>query len=106
MKILEPVPCRAEFFKYIMWHNHASEVTTDLEIDVLAVHYDEYSTTFDSTKKRLLDFLGMKQTSSPSSFVSGKNYDSHFTTEEREAVKKVFDILASEQSRSEIERYF
>jgi hypothetical protein len=104
--ILEIVPCGAEFFKYVHWHNHAFETCNRLGIETLLIHYDWYESNFSQTTSALLDFLGLKKKSEPAPFTPGKVYNEHFTEEEKTAVRTVLQSLASSETWAEIERYF
>ena len=59
IKIIEQVPCRTDFLKYILWHNRAFEVVEkDLAgIPMKLIHYESYDTNFDETVSDLLSFL-------------------------------------------------
>jgi hypothetical protein len=104
--IIEKVPCRAEFFRYVHWHNHAFETCNGLGIETLLIHYGWYESNFSATTSALLDFLGLKKKSEPAPFIRGKVYSEHFTEEEKTAVKTVLHSLASSETWAEIERYF
>jgi len=57
-RIIESVPCHTDFLRYINWHNHAFEVTADLELPSLVVHYERYGTHWRETIDSLLGFHG------------------------------------------------
>ena len=55
------LPCHAEFFRYIQWHNQAIEVTRKLKLPVLYLFYENYTNNFDETVSNVLDFLNMER---------------------------------------------
>lgn len=54
------VPCRQEFFKYVQWHNHATQLLNKLQLDgpVKIVHYKEFVADRTETLKGIADYLG------------------------------------------------
>lgn len=125
-EMMQDVPCRVEFFKYVMWHNLAFDVTSNTsdsndsdslpsDVETLVVHYDDYSSEkFESTVSRVVGFLGMKvdeaasssSLAASSSFASGKAYSHYFTNEEMKAVESAFVLLSNDRTRTELSRYF
>ena len=49
LEIIQEVPCHADFFRYIEWHNLAFVTTRDLELDTYILLYDWYTTRFNET---------------------------------------------------------
>lgn len=106
LDILKNVPCRADFIRYIEWHNLAFATSRDLGLDTYVLHYDWYATRFNQTIDELLHFLHLEARADPEPFVLGKVYADHFTAEERRAVHTAFLSLASTTSWHHIGRYF
>jgi len=107
LKTLANVPCRADFIRYVQWHNLAFATAQDLDLDTYVLHYDWYATRFNQTAKELLDFLRLEPRGEPAPFVMGKVYaNDHFTAEEREAVKVAMQAMASRTTWQHISRYF
>lgn len=107
LEIMQQVPCHADFFRYIEWHNLAFVTTRDLELETYVLQYDWFSTRFNETAVELLDFLNLpihvKGELTP--FVPGKVYP-YFTDKEKRAVQKAFEIMASPISWKYVQNYF
>lgn len=76
------VPCHAEFHKYIAWHNNVFEVTNDLSLPTLILHYEEYKDDFKATVFKLFEFLDLPMRGNPVPF-HDSDYIDHFTDAER-----------------------
>ena len=106
--ILKDVPCRADFVRYVEWHNMAWITTRDLNLDILPLHYDWYTNRFNETAAEILDFLRLKANAAQpmKAFVPGKVYRDYFTPDERLAVKKAVRIMASKEIWKRMSYYF
>ena len=105
LNIMTSVPCHADFFRYIQWHNLAFETTADLAIPTMVIHYENYTNNFDETKDRLLEFLGQEATHDPPEFETGKTYREYFTEQEIEAVSTMFSRLVSDKTWMSMKHY-
>jgi hypothetical protein len=105
MEIMRKVPCYADFIRYIEWHNLAFVTTQDLELDTYVLHYDWYTTRFNTTTRELLDFLNLEMKAEPTPFLTGKEYP-YFTEDEKLALKEGFRRMASELTWKHVEQYF
>lgn len=99
------VPCHADFFRFVQWHNLAFITTDELGIPTMIIHYENYSTNFNQTKDMLLDFLDQEDKYEPPPFVLGKTYD-YFEEEEKIAVARMFNKLAHEKTWERTKHYF
>ena len=106
LAMLENVPCRADFIRYIEWHNLAFATTADMELQTYVLHYDWYDSRFNETMHELVDFLGAEIRADPEPFVTGKVYKDYFTSEQRSRVKLALESMASSKSWRHIGRYF
>jgi hypothetical protein len=51
----QSVPCHAEWFRYIQWHNMAYATTKELlHLPVHYLYYDDYTKDFNKTVQALL----------------------------------------------------
>ena len=100
------VPCHADFFRYIQWHNLAFTTTWDLDIPTHVIHYENYTNNFNQTKDMLLAFLEQDEVHEPPLFVTGKTYREYFTGEEVKAVRFMLSKLALDKTWEQIEHYF
>lgn len=106
LAVLEQVPCRHDFVRYIEWHNLAFATTADMEIETYVLHYDWYATRFNETTDELLRFLHLERKAEPEPFVLGKVYTEYFTTQEQGAVRVVLQSMASTTTWRHMQRYF
>lgn len=102
----EGVACHAEFFRYVQWHNYAIESVQKLEIPVMYVHYEDYTTNLAGETERMLDFLNMTRVGKLPSFDSNKDYSAYFTAEERAVASELMRVVASDDGRKLMERYW
>ena len=107
MQLMKNVPCHSDFFRYIEWHNLAFVTTRDLHLNTYVLHYDSYRDNFKATVKSLLNFLEMPmhKQGELTPFIQGKEYH-YFTNEERQAVAKAFETMASPDTWSNVKQYF
>lgn len=107
LEIMKTVPCHADFFRYIEWHNLAFVTTRDLELETYVLHYDWYTTRYNEVAKELLAFLELDihKDGELTPFLPGKVYP-YFTEEEKLAVKQAFQIMASPQTWRHVQGYF
>jgi len=69
LELAKKIPCHAEFYKYVQWHNLAFSVTNDiLGIPVLVIMYEHYHHHLGVTVDRLMKFLGLTKLNSPPKF--------------------------------------
>lgn len=87
VNLLEGVPCKAEFYRYVQWHNLAFSVSRDMGIPTLIVHYQDYRDDWDNTVSRLLNFLELDRNGAGEPFDHGKEYRDYYTLEQRAAIK-------------------
>jgi len=100
------VPCRADFYRYIQWHNLAATTLWDLRLPTLVLHYENYTHNFDRTKELLLEFLEQEDVHEPPPFVTGKSYREYFTEAEIRAVSSMFSTLAMANTWELTKHYF
>ena len=100
------VPCHADFYRYIQWHNLAFITTWDLNIPSMIVHYENYTDNFNKTKDTLLAFLGQDGVYDAPKFVTGKTYRDYYTVDEVNAVSVMFSKLALEKTWLNTKHYF
>lgn len=88
------LPCHAEWFRYIQWHNHAVEVTSQFQ-SVLHLYYTNYTTNYDATIHELLNFLQLSIVQDPIPFATGKAYLDYFSTEHQRRAAHYVRKMAS-----------
>jgi len=105
--IMRNIPCRDDFFRYVIWHNLAFMATDGkLRIPSMILYYEDYSERFNETVKDLLDFLDLKQVTEPYPFHGGHTYDDYFTEQERESAKQAVKIISSKTTWHHVRHYF
>ena len=94
-------------FADIEWHNLAFITTRDLELEEYVLHYDWYTTRFNETAKELLAFLHLQihEKGELTPFFADKSYP-YFLEEEKRAVRKAFEIMASPLTWKHVQHYF
>ncbi|KAL9188749.1 hypothetical protein ACHAXT_007127 [Thalassiosira profunda] len=100
------IPCHADFFRYMQWHNLAFFTTWDLNIPSLVLHYEDYTNNRQETQDSLLEFLEQDAVSEPSPFQKGKTYRHYFTDAEIAAVEDMFSKLAFRETLENTQHYF
>ena len=99
------IPCHADFFRYLQWHNLAHTTTWDLRIPTMIIHYENYTDNFNQTKDMLLNFLDQDDINEPPIFETGKIYREYFTKEEIQAVSTMFSKLALDKTWDHTKHY-
>ena len=100
------IPCKADFYRYIQWHNMAFTTTWNLGIPTLVVHYENYATSLNETKDALLEFLEQDEVADAPPFVKGKTYRDYYTADEIDAVSEMTERLALRESWQHTKHYF
>jgi hypothetical protein len=100
------VPCHAEFYRYIQWHNLAFEVTRRKRLPTYILYYENYTECFDKTVEELLDFLHASQVAPAPVFYPGKQYSDYFEPEQYQAIACLAKDLASPETWGAIRHYF
>ena len=106
LKLTQGVPCRADFFRWIEWHNQVFYMTGDMGLETMILEYGSYSTQFNATCNNLLDFLGLLRHGAPEPFVEGKVYRDYFTKDERKQIGMVLKQMASRKTWQHVAKYF
>ncbi len=100
------IPCKADFYRYIQWHNLAFTTTWDLGIPTLVIHYKSYVTSLNVTKDALLEYLEQEEVADAPPFVTGKTYRDYYTVDEIDAVTKMTERLALRETWQHTKHYF
>jgi hypothetical protein len=105
LNVIRTVPCHEDFIRYIEWHNLAFSTADDLGIPTYVLHYEWYQTRYETTVQELLSFLALEQKGGTVPFHPSTFYD-YFTTEERVALKKAYQMMSSSRTWVHIAQYF
>ena len=104
-EMLKDVPCRADFVRYIEWHNLALLTRQDMGLDSLVIHYEDYEKDWNKTTASILTFLEMEMVTEAAPFISGKNYHDYFTVQEKRQVKQALEHMALRGTYEQIQHY-
>jgi len=105
-KLFIGLPCAAEWYRYVQWHNLAIETTQRLHLPTHVLYYENYTDHFDETVSELLNFLELPSVSNPKSFIPGKTYLHFFSEDEARAAAELVRALASVDCWKLISHYF
>ena len=105
-KLYKDVPCHTLFYLFADWHNLSRQVTEDLNLPTLVIHYEDYEHNFESTVSSILDFLNLPRAQDPIEFISGKEYTEYFTLNERLAAKKLVHTISDDWTWNAVSKYF
>ena len=105
-RAFEGVPCQAEFFRYVQWHNLAFATTRELALPTLVIHYENYTDALETTLSRILNFLEMPEHRRQLvTFHPGKVYPDFYTTAQRESIWRFLNKVAKPETRKNIIHY-
>jgi hypothetical protein len=100
------IPCYADFFKWVQWHNLANQVTKEMGVPTYYLNYEKFDNRFNETLDEMLEFLGQSKKGRPHKFIKGKAYKEYFYPEELHSVGEAMKRLATNETWSLIEHYF
>ena len=103
---VKDVPCHADFYRYIQWHNLAFITTWNLDIPSLVIHYENYTHNFQKTQDMILEFLQQDGLYKAPTFIDGKTYRDYYSQEEIDAVYFLFTKVALEKTWLNTKHYF
>lgn len=102
----ERVPCHAEIYRYIQWHNLAFEVSRRKRLPTYMLYYENYTTSYNQTVKEILDFLHLSAVAPAPEFYAGKQYSDYFEDEQSQAITYLAKELASPETWEVLRHYF
>jgi len=99
------IPCRAEFFKYIQWHNRAFQVIEKMDIPELVIHYEDYKESFNQTISTIASFLELEVVGeAPEYFWS--DYSAYYSESQHEYIVNMIQSLSTKTTWNKLaERY-
>jgi hypothetical protein len=100
------VPCHAEFYRYIQWHNLAFEVTRRKRLPTHILYYENYTENFNETVDELRGFLKLPRVAPAPEFYVGKHYSDYFEEEQCQAITYLVKELASPETWEALCHYF
>jgi len=100
------LPCHAEWYRFVQWHNHAIALTEKLGIPVHYLYYEDYTTAFNTTVTDLLAFLELDAVHDPFPFNPGHTYEAYYDAEQRRQAAAFVQTVATPATWNLIQRYF
>lgn len=107
------VPCRAEWYKYIQWHNLLLEILPqlgdarrDTSDKVMVVHYENYEHKLNKTVDRIMEFLDQTVVRPLRPFRALPDYGDHYSTQDRVAAYELAKAVATPETWALIRHYF
>lgn len=102
------VPCHAEWFRYVQWHNRAWQVTQNLSLPVHYLYYDDYAgPNYTKALTDLLEFLELpRQTEQSLRFLPSHTYRTLFSEDHAKAAMEMVQQLAEPAVWKLLAKYF
>lgn len=104
--LFEGVPCASDVFRYVQFHNLATEMHERYGIRTMDLYYESFQKDLPGTMHKLSGFLGVKEKRPPLPFESGSDFLSLFTRNETVAIARLAYHLASPECWAYIGSYF
>ena len=107
LQLWKGVPCHAEFFKYIQWHNLAWSAAEHMDISMHLLRYEDYSRNWKGTVDALLSFLQLSAvTWEGATPFEIQTYDSFYTSKQKRAIEALLRNVASVRVWEIVSQYF
>ena len=107
---LSDIPCHADFYRYVQWHNLAFSVIEEMSIPLHIFHFEDYEHDFNKTKNDILLFMEATEVPIKSKkqpvFIVGKTYEYFYTPKQKESIRNFVLEHSSQQTYQEMVRYF
>ena len=117
-ELMEDVPCRNEFYKYVTWHNRVMEIKWNEKSPHLVVYYEDYNNSAGGETieaKRMAKFAGIDADTVDRNMakvpdllkeLTIRMYMHYYTKEERAKIEAFVRRLALTDTMTLLERYF
>jgi hypothetical protein len=103
---LSDIPCQAELYRYVQWHNLAFSMSRDLALPTLVVHYDDYKDHLERTLRRISNFLQLPRVvRTQMKFETGKEYRDFYSKNQRKAVQRYLKEAATVETWQSLKSY-
>lgn len=100
------LPCHAEWYRFVQWHNLAVEVAKKRDLPVHMLYYEDYTTRFNATVDGLLEFLELPVIQEPLDFIPGKTYQDFYDVKDARLAARFVHELATPQVWLLLRHYF
>jgi len=103
-KYVKRIPCYADFYRYIQWHNYAIRAIQYWNKPSLSFYYEDYETKYNKTVMSLANHLEQDWISNGKPYHASV-YSNYYTDEQVKAVKEMVSDYASNDTMHQLERY-
>jgi len=97
-ELTKNVPCHAEFYRYVQWHNLAIDTASKLNIQSLAFNYEDFGLNINERVSELLEYLHLPLVDQDFMPYHASDVGDHFTDEQMDAVAIFIRALANEHT--------
>ena len=104
-QVMTGVPCLAEFYRYVQWHNLAFTATSDLQVRSFVFHYEDYSNRFEEVTEELLDFLELDRLGEAPEFIDHKEYVDYYSDEEKHSIAMFIMEFSTKPTWQSVKHY-
>jgi len=112
LSLFQGIPCYADFYRFITWHNYAQQMVETYPVSSLLIYYEDYDCTHgrgNQTMHELLQFLNLGSYNNMSigckDFQMGKSYHDYYSKSEIQKIWFLIQHLSSVENWSILERY-
>jgi hypothetical protein len=77
-----------------------------MNLPTMMLHYDEYTTDYEGTRDRVLDFLELPHAGVGERFEAGKIYRHYYTDSQKIAIREFFQEVSSAETWEQLKEYF
>lgn len=103
LSLFQGLPCHADWYRYVQWHNHAYQLTK--HIPTMDLFYEDYTHRYDATVNELWNFLDLKPRRPATEFFVGKSYEVFFDTEQKQKATVLVQSLSLPPVWQRLKRY-
>jgi hypothetical protein len=108
---VENVPCWADFFRFVNWHNNAFHVQSNLHLPSLILYYEEYEDDWTTNMNHILQFLNQTKATVKGKqgkvhpFQKGKGYHHYFRDDQKKAIWTLIEKVSLPETWQLLQRY-
>jgi len=100
---MKRVPCHAEIYRWVQWHNLFFQVIAYLRKLYHVIHYQDINN--DKTRKDLFRFFELETYRTEETPVQLKDDQRYFSTEDKIKLRKLIQLTADKDTMTHIQRY-
>jgi Sulfotransferase domain len=104
LKMFQGLPCHADWYRYVQWHNHAYLLLKE-KMPIMDLFYEDYTHRYDATVNDLLTFLELEPRHPAMEFFVGKSYEIFFDAEHKQKAAVLVHSLSLPPVWQRLKRY-